>query len=324
MRICCSRAGNFWFSLFLILALSQSFVVRSNFNYGNFTQSGTLSLKKSSLRVQEVFKVTGQVIAEDLLDCVCGTLCGNGLLKGSTIKIIAKDFQFKGIIECDGECVITTVQPFDHSMCTFKGKGVFSFVVDDNVYNAAFSSEKREDSSFRDEKLEVSKGTYSQEQLVMLLENFLKRDGILSLTQKKAENFVEEIALCAKESNLNIKEIFDLFLNKLHAHIEYNKSRIGKKSDLRLAAIGATMLVAGLGSLALCAKYLGAPDLGQTMTPKDSAYVASIMVAFFGVAGLENGLKIEHQYEVKYAHLLMLEKAIEKLFASSQKLSSVS
>ena len=54
---------------------------------------------------------------------------GSGLLKAPEIIIKTKKFEFTGTIFCDQSCVITTEQPFNHTMFKQAGNGKFSFVV---------------------------------------------------------------------------------------------------------------------------------------------------------------------------------------------------
>ncbi len=65
-----------------------------------------------------------------------GDICGDGTIKGPEIIIDAEEFEFTGTIECDGVCIITTTQPFDHTMFKQRGKGTFSFRVDDIALEA--------------------------------------------------------------------------------------------------------------------------------------------------------------------------------------------
>ena len=133
------------FFLFVIIASVQN-PVMANFGSANCDNAGTMSLTNSNFRVRETFNNTGKVIAQETNECVCGTLTGDGLFKGHIINIIAKDFQFSGVIECDGECHITTAKPFDHSICTFSGNGTVEFIIDEHAYDVVFSEEEAEPS----------------------------------------------------------------------------------------------------------------------------------------------------------------------------------
>ncbi len=120
-----------------VLGMGSGFVTR------NFDQAGVMNTKNVSLAVKEVFNLTGRIIAQELFECHCGTMIGDGYIKGDIIKIVAHDFEFKGIIECEGECTIITSKPFDQSICTFQGSGSFDFIVDQDAYSRSFGHEPK-------------------------------------------------------------------------------------------------------------------------------------------------------------------------------------
>lgn len=81
----------------------------------------------------------------NLTDVTCAELVGRGNLSGTVIMIKADKFLFTGSIECSEKCVIVTKEPFDHSIFTQKGSGIFEFKVEPDLTMGSVSSQQLDD-----------------------------------------------------------------------------------------------------------------------------------------------------------------------------------
>lgn len=79
-----------------------------------FTNSGIFHGQVAEIIAEENLVNTGTICADESIYIECGNLSGNGVIKGPKIKIYAKNFNFTGSIECDGECTIITQRAIDH------------------------------------------------------------------------------------------------------------------------------------------------------------------------------------------------------------------
>jgi hypothetical protein len=300
-------------------------LVQATLQFGEFDNKGILSLKDSSLRIQRVFNNLGQVLGEGTIDCVCGTLSGNGLFKVHSIKIIAKEFQFTGVIECEGECLIITAQPFDHSICTLKGNGTFTFIVDEYAYDEKFVQTNKPEElhdyvapvysktvNVQAETQGLQTVTYSKEQLIQAFEKYIDQ-RIFLITRAQAEDFIEKIRCHAREGNLNEKEIIKELGNKLQLRIALHRNELESKKGIIHAALGGLGCALGMRAGKFCWDTFGVPDFQDgTITLKDFSYMISLTAVLIGGAVIERGLKHNLNNKAKYAQLLMVEEVLEK------------
>lgn len=290
---------------------------------GNYNNAGTLSLQDSSLYVRNVFNNTGKVIAQGKNECICGTLTGNGLFEGKIIKIVAKDFQFKGVIQCDGECTIITTQSFDHSMFTLKGTGSISYIIDEHAYNAAFSAPAVINTTITTnnspnpvfKEFKIINGIYSKRQLIPWLENYFKSDNFISLTVGGIAYFVTELLRYIQENGIDQKETLQQIDTILDKHISYNQKYKGKKWDTLYTGTGVLTTLAGIGSIVLCYKHFGLPERSYDDKPTidEICYIASMIATAAGILITQDGLYRDNHYEERYEHLIELKKQLTKI-----------
>ena len=108
--------------LLLLTALLSFYQVSAK-----FVNSGTFQSKNSQLSA-DILVNNGNIIGIDKVEITADELQGNGTIKGPIITILVKKhFNFRGIIECDKECVVRTSQKVDRRLFTTKGKGKFTF-----------------------------------------------------------------------------------------------------------------------------------------------------------------------------------------------------
>lgn len=99
------------------------------FNYSplqslNFITDGPIQIMIHSLNHHGLFS------SKESISINCEELCtGTGTFKAPAVTITTKKFEFTGIIDCDVSCVITTQEPFDHTIFQQDGMGTFTFIV---------------------------------------------------------------------------------------------------------------------------------------------------------------------------------------------------
>ena len=86
---------------------------------------GMINAGSCCMKIGSSYTNNGQTNAKTIkIDCG-GTLSGNGKFSAEIIILKTKKFDFKGTIECSGECLIMAEEEFDPEMFTRKGNGKF-------------------------------------------------------------------------------------------------------------------------------------------------------------------------------------------------------
>ncbi len=268
----------------------------------NFDNSGNMTTKKASFRVQEVFNHNGQIVAQEEFDCVCGTMTGNGYIKSPKIKIVTNDFQFKGVIECDGECTIISAKPVNRSQCTFKGKGKYTFTVDPNACAQLLNNDNETKEPIRpfvpvaptfpvvhpnnniptpvnDRASDVS--THSSAYVIEIFLTYIDTK-LLSLAPQAIDMAVEEVRFRAEKAHLNEKDILNTLLRRINTRIEYDKQRIGTTWTPGLSATGLAITAGGLFSLKYFLKQ-ASDEYNKNHNFEDAKF--QVMVGLTGASG---------------------------------------
>ena len=117
--------------VFTSLCVFFCFFCLSN-SYAGFDNSGTMQSNELNLNTNTLNN-DGKLIGLTSINIQCDSFSGKGYMKSPNIKIIAKEFLYKGTIECSKECIIITAKPFKHDMFKHAGAGSFKFEVDPNI-----------------------------------------------------------------------------------------------------------------------------------------------------------------------------------------------
>ncbi len=297
-------------------ALEKGASVGPSIQVKNFAQAGVISHKKLSLHVEEELENSGAIIAEEQLDCVCGTIKGDGIIKSPIIKLIAQDFQFKGIIECDKECVITTSKPFDHSLCSLQGEGKFDFVVDADACAQALGKDVVKEEVPEQKPLDIQPVPVIQSNSEKFL-SYVKAN-LLSLTQIEVEILLDE--MMSQEKTEEKQSILSTLLEKVDLIIEdyAEKTDKAQTETLMPKLLG---LIGGLGACWCLDRTLKVREdrLYASSCLKDQA---KVLLALSPLAvSLYSAYKICAQKPKSpepYDQLMMVKGAIQRLILHAE------
>ncbi len=88
-----------------------------------------------TLRAGRNITLDDTTVGQERIELSCGRVfSGTGILDSKEILISCNEFDFAGIIRCDGECNIYVKKDFDHDMFAKEGTGTFTVIV--NPHNA--------------------------------------------------------------------------------------------------------------------------------------------------------------------------------------------
>jgi len=221
----------------------------------------------------QVYKVN----ASKQCTCICDVFKGgdNSKIKSPQINIVTKDFQFTGVIECSGECVITTAEEFDHSICDFKGEGNFVFNVDASAVDKARSNRSRSINTIFSPKPKSDK----DKKIEALCDSFYSK---VKESDCKAEGYIraaiEELKDQAKQENISEKELLAYLKSDIKSRISSCNEALGLDKSI----IGTSVYLGLLSGIAI-AFILYVPEF-----KKKPAY-NSMKMSWFGVGGIALG-----------------------------------
>ncbi len=176
-----------------IVAVFCSFITYSSLMSGSITIDATSSFEARQWVVDGTFNIEGN-------NTRIGVLSGTGLIKGNKFVLRCKEFNFKGTIECDGECVIFCQNLCDYSSLTLKGNGSITIIINPYAYD------------FR---------RFNESSLSIAAKNLL----ISNLLDKTDEDFEKQINLIRTHSALNKldeNQIFNAVIEMLDQKINYH------------------------------------------------------------------------------------------------------
>jgi hypothetical protein len=264
----------------------------SSFQVGQWVLDGTFNIEGNGVRV--------------------GILSGTGLIKGNKFALRCREFNFRGTIECDGECIIICQNPFDYSSLTLKGKGSITVIISPHAYD------------FR---------PYTKSDLCAEAKNAVISD-LLDKTDEDLEKQINLIRTYSALSKLDENQIFNAVMEMLDQKIEYRTEHQNDifdpiaenkkifKDRLKFASKAGAVTVAGLLPIILFCTTNIKKNLKMS---NDAAFyigfpgsVISLIGAFITVGTLIESYPkhVDPQHKERLSKLYAIKKKVEQALAT--------
>lgn len=192
------------FNIFYFILISSNLFANVTMNIGQCNLDGTMSVGNGNLNF--------------------GKICGTGQIIGNNFTMKCNEFNFRGTIESNGECIIRCKKPFDYNSFTRKGNGSITVIISPYDF----------ESFTKDELIDTADN--------LLVSNFFTND-ISSLDDQ-----IKSIRYYAASNKIKENIIFESVVDNLDNQINYHELHLDEKYDTKyLKRILGDWTLAGIG-----------------------------------------------------------------------------